>query len=510
MGIANALVPPPPDPSNPQATPTTPTTGTDVPWVTWAFKISLADLAREFQRVNIPPNPPQQQAFTTSFLVVELVRQEMMTDGSWGPQTVCPKLTTTVRPDFPTEKSNRQDLQAYVNWASQNIIDVLQPPFYQVVKGDPWTLPKSLVGNGIVGANGAPVILGPNDVREGFDPTTFVQADPKQLAQQIAQMNPPLTNKEKQLIAGARAKAQQQKAAEQSKNRAPTGGNRPGGGGPGGPGGPGGRGGGRGGATDYGPDDPGRPPGPGPRYAPRPGMDGEIPDMNNPGYNSAQPSNYSQMFPLPPGDFDPRAVITANAAAAGAPPGAQNLTTLVGWVHDTKCEPGHVYRYMIRYKIKNPVWLTGNVTKDKAMSDQFAITSVETPWSDAIRVPAVVDFYFASGGMGRGNARVDIYRTQDGEKHKQQFNVGPGDIIGGTTNGVDYSTGFTLVDLRPEPKGDHVIAWLLTPEGNLVKRDVKADSENPQKKELDQQINSAAAAAAAAAGGAPAMINPTQ
>ena len=74
---------------------------------------------------------------------------------------------------------------------------------------------------------------------------------------------------------------------------------------------------------------------------------------------------------------------------------------------------------------------------------------------------------------------------------------------------MDYSTGFTLVDLRPEPKGDRVIAWLLTPEGNLVKRDVKADAENPQKREMDQQINSAASAAAAA-GGAPAMINPTQ
>ena len=89
MGIANALVPQP-DPNNPQQT-IAATTGTDVPWVTWAFKISLADLAKEFQRVNIPPNPPNQQAaFTTSFLVVELVRQEMLTDGSWGPQTVCP------------------------------------------------------------------------------------------------------------------------------------------------------------------------------------------------------------------------------------------------------------------------------------------------------------------------------------------------------------------------------------------------------------------------------------
>ena len=226
-------------------------------------------------------------------------------------------------------------------------------------------------------------------------------------------------------------------------------------------------------------------------------------DVGNPGYNSAQPSNYSQMFPLPPGDFYLRVVVTTNAANAGALPGAQNMTTLVGWVHDTKCEPGHVYRYMIRYKIKNPVWLTGNVAKDKAMSDQFAITSVETAWSDAIRVPSVVDFYFASGGgFGRAQARVDVYRTQDGEKHKQQFNVFPGDIIGGATNGVDYSTGFTLVDLRPEPKGDRFTAWLLTPEGNLVKCDAKADADNPQHRELEQQMNSAAAAAAAAAGGA--------
>jgi len=504
MGIANALIPPPIDPTNPGNAPAMPTTGTDIPWVTWSFKVSLADLAKEFQRTNIPPANPQQQAFTTSFLLVELVRQEQMTDGSWGPSTVCPKLTTDLSPPFPSDKSSRQEMQTYVNWADSNGVQVLQPPFYQVVKGDPWTLSKDLIGNGVVGANGAPIILDPiNGVRDGFDPKSFINLDPKEYNLRVQQMNPPLTMAEKRAIAKAKSDDAAQKAAEKAKSRAPGFGGARGAGG-------------RGGATDYAPED-GYRPGGGPRIPRGPGFDGDIPDMGGQmGYNQTQPSNFSQMFPLPQGEFDPRTLVTANAAVAGAPPGNQNMTNVVAWAHDWKAQPGHTYRYMVRYKIKNPVWLTGNVTKEKAMADQFAITSVESAWTQPVTVPSVVRFYFASaGGIGGSKARVQVYRWQDGETHRQEFSVMPGDAIGNDASGVDYNTGWTLVDLRPEPKGDRTVAWLLNADGNLVKRDVKADVDDPQKKELDNKINSAAAAAAAAnggaaAGGAPGMINPTQ
>jgi hypothetical protein len=102
--------------------------------------------------------------------------------------------------------------------------------------------------------------------------------------------------------------------------------------------------------------------------------------------------------------------------------------------------------------------------------------------------------------------------------HKEKFtNVSPGDMIGAERNGIDFTTGFTLVDLRPDPmKSDRTIAWLLTPEGQLVKRDVSADSNNADRKKLEEQINAANVGAAggnpgaAVVGGAPAMINPTR
>ena len=524
MGRSNVVVPPPvqivatgdgsaPQPAPAPAQPAN--SGSDLDWITVSYKISISDLAKEFQRTMMP----SQQQGTTCVLDVDLVRQELQPDGSWGPSTVCPKLTTSTQPPFPSEKARLQDLQTYLNWAVGATVEVLQPKFYDVMKGDVWALSKDLVGNGVVGDNGAPLILGPNDTRPGFDPQQFATTDPKQLAAQEAAMTPPLTNKEKQLISKARADELAKRAASNSKSRAPSGPPRGGGAGPGfGGGGRGGPGGGGAYAPEDGVRPAGRPPGPPPMRAGAAagdvGGEGYVP----PGAMAPQPqqqqSNYSQMFPLPTGEFDPRVLLTTNAANPNGP-AAANVGTLVGWAHDWKTEPGKTYRYMIRYKIKNPVWATNGFTNPKTLADTFAITSVDSAWTGPIQAPPIVQFYFASaGGFGRISAIVHVYKYENGTTTKETFTVYPGDSIGTEKNGVDYSTGFTLVDLRPDlSKPDRTTAWLITPETLLVKRDVKADSESPQKQTLDRQIQAAmppAAASAVGPGGAPAMINPTR
>ena len=262
-----------------------------------------------------------------------------------------------------------------------------------------------------------------------------------------------------------------------------------------------------------------RPPG----MPPRPGgaasgeMEGYAGGYPPAGQPTQQQSNFSQMFPLPQQEFDPRILVTG-AANPNAAPAAGNLATLVGWAHDWKTEPGKTYRYMIRYKIKNPVWATINVAKDKSMADIFAITSAESTWTDPIQAPPIVQFFFVSGGGGQGRpAQVEIFKYENGAIHKENFSVAPGDSIGAEKNGVDYSTGNTLVDLRPDLlKSDRMTAWYITPESMLAKRDVKSDAESPQRSDLEKQVQAAAPAAAAAAVGAGAagatgaLINPTR
>jgi hypothetical protein len=367
-----------------------------------------------------------------------------------------------------------------------------------------------LIGNGVVGDNGAPLILGKDDTRPGFDPNTYLQMDAKALAAIV----PPLTNKEKQLINKAKTDAQNKAAIERARSRAPSGGGGgrgPAGGGPG-AGGPGrgGPGGGGAGGPGYAPEDGYRPVGRGPGIPMNPDMEGAGPGYGQP---QQQTTNFSAMFPLPQGEFDPRMLLTGNAANPNAP--AQgNMATLVGWAHDWKPEPGKTYRYMIRYKIKNPVWATQGYTKDKAMADVFAITSVDSAWTEPKQAKPIVQFFFvSSGGLGRSTAQVAVYKYENGAIHKETFTVAPGDAIGAEKNGIDYSTGNTLVDLRPDPiKPDKVSAWLITPESMLARRNIRDDVDSPVRQDLDKQIQAAqppaAAAAAVGPGGAPALINP--
>ena len=62
----------------------------------------------------------------------------------------------------------------------------------------------------------------------------------------------------------------------------------------------------------------------------------------------------------------------------------------------------------------------------------------------------MVTFFFASSGLGSSSVPVEVFRWSDGVLHEEHFRVLPGDAIGGEKGGVDYSTGFTLVDLRPD------------------------------------------------------------
>src|SRR5436305_4339798 len=85
--------------------------------------------------------------------------------------------------------------------------------------------------------------------------------------------------------------------------------------------------------------------------------------------------NYSTMFPLPSGEFDPRLVIPNAQPQPGAQPLSpdKQMTEVVVWAHDATVQPGKTYRYKVRYKIKNPIYHSGNVATDKTLADKYYI-----------------------------------------------------------------------------------------------------------------------------------------
>jgi hypothetical protein len=192
---------------------------------------------------------------------------------------------------------------------------------------------------------------------------------------------------------------------------------------------------------------------------------------------------YQQMFPLPSqADFDPRTMAPLQSSQPGQP------VVLVGWAHDATAQPGKTYRYAVVYKIKSPVWATFNTTKPPALVDVFALASAQSEWTQPVAVPPVVRFYFASS-TGGGTMPVEVYRWQNGTYHKATIRVSPGDPIGKTIDNVDFATNFTVVDFRQER--DDTTAWLLNPDGQLVRRDCKSDANssdlNQMRKLYEQQ-----------------------
>src|SRR5439155_14614465 len=88
-----------------------PLNGIDLDWVTLSFKLPLADLASQFAACNIP------QAFKTSYLDIELVRQEKNSGGDWAEEKVVPLLTIhqgSGRPPVPPVNAGKNIVQGFL------------------------------------------------------------------------------------------------------------------------------------------------------------------------------------------------------------------------------------------------------------------------------------------------------------------------------------------------------------------------------------------------------------
>lgn len=456
QGIAGA---PAVNANNPNNLPTV-----DKNWVSIHYKIPSAGIGEAFKKAAIPPVRSM-----TSFLRVELVREEQLPNGQWGNQTVVPPLAIAFvnAPAWPNGPAPDPTTEgAYIEWARANAQAILQPVFYQVVKGD------------LPGDPSEPILhVGmPLAAAKAFDP-----------------LNPgrgPFTDEQMALIKQARLEEAKRKAEEAKTRRAaPRSPRTPTRGGRGGAGAEG--------DIAYAPRDNARPTAAyqirtSPGYR-RP-IDGDIvPEdmaMEDAGVGGSggvvtqqnnEALNKLAMTIPNPNSFNPEQLI-------------QDVDVLA---YDETAEPGKTYRYQMRYYILNPILGAINLVKNPAQAQKFAVPSAPTDWSAPAKITPSVNFFLAAGGLVGDSVKLDIYKWQNGDVNKTSQTVTAGDRVGVTDrSGVDFMTPWTIVDVRVG-NGDRYVL-LQDDQGNTERREFKLDQNSPLHHDLDAQIEAAKAAAAAA------------
>jgi hypothetical protein len=396
----------------------------EVTWITVSGMIDMKKLAASFQKANIP----ELQAFT-ALLRTELVRQEMQPNGNWVNDKVVPNLTNAFLPPWPP--AGGQAEVDYLTWATANTPLIVEPPFYEVLRGQLW---KTVV------------MQDPNEVSAQ---PQVVQFDPsKVLPGQVLSLPP-------DQLAIWRKWHQEQEAqqAQQHKSQAPAHSSPSGGGGAA-------SGGARGDA------------GPSSRFGARIILVGDHGDMGG-----SRPRNGAADGPGPARTFvQPQGVPFDTSHQQMAIPNGQFLPSqqvqdLEVWAHDETTVPDVIYRYKLRVYLKNPLFGTVNVAKNPADAKVFWIPMETADWSKPIVSPKKHEFFVINGGTtfnGVQKVGIDYLDWQDGTWKLTSMTLQPGDRVG--------QTPWTIVDLRPAGgnEGDSRVL-LINDDGQLITRFYKTD-----------------------------------
>lgn len=401
----------------------------DRQWVSTSFSISAQALASSFTNAGIPQNLQ-----STYFLRVETIREELNGAGQWVNPTVVKPLKNQNLPPMITASQTLKDQLNYGDWAKRNQVNILQPAFYQVIAADRWLPP---------GYTPPPVMI----QNVPFDPN-----NPSSKAAQQAEQRRLEQQRRQELLERQRQQQQQQRNRRTRTPRTP----RP--------------------APAYTPS-----------YAPR-DMDRQVLAQAIPQPPGMYPNPYSDPGLMPPTGYNPTQ--TADPSLPPPPPVPQTAfvpsqlqADITIWVHDDSVEAGKTYRYKTRYAIANPLLSDPTIIRNTAQAGSFILWSDYSNFSKPIEIPDLINFFVAANMGGASSVSFDIFRWADGTQHKQNVRAAAGDIIGSKQDNTDFSTGWTVVDVRADQNGD-TYALLMDLEGELVRRDFRTD----QKKELYQQL----------------------
>ena len=412
----------------------------DKDWVTQAFEIDVEKLADSFKAAfgdfeDLPPS-----VYDTSIVHVELVREEKLENGSWGKRTVVKPLAIHEVPPFPTELNDIHRSLEYNVWAQANPQLITTPPFYQVAEtgGDPWMEPGSEVSS--VVAPTSPVPRSPAYPRGGYPAYPGVPGG-------AGGFNPGGRGRGPAYPGGLGyppGYGQPQPGRRGSGNRAPN----------------------------YAMQDAGRSFNPGGTSGrgSSPGYPPVYPGMMPPGYSSGGYGGYSAGTSAGAGGFN-----------------VLNVTEPIRvWAHDDTVEAGKTYRYAIHYYLRNPLFQTFNIAAKKELSEQYAIKSELSRWSSQVRITPKVNFFLA--GVGKDNAKFEVFTWTKGTWKKKVITRSPGDLIPDTT--------WTVVDQRKD--GNETYVLLMGQGGQIVRRNFSEDRKSNLYLDLNTQVEAAKGATAAA------------
>jgi len=200
------------------------------------------------------------------------------------------------------------------------------------------------------------------------------------------------------------------------------------------------------------------------------------------------------------------------AAQATLPKGSftpSSQPDIVVWAHDASVLPGKTYRYRLQYFLKNPVFQTNNLCQPQSLADTFMLVSKPSDWTAAISVQSATNFYAVNASPTKDEVKFDIFSWKGGNWQVDSMEATPGDLVGATrgegAEKINFDTGWTLVDVRNDPRnGDNKIIILTTDSGQTLRKDLTVDRANPEYKNLMNQVDAAKAKPAGATPGVPA------
>lgn len=475
----------------------------DKTWIMWEGRIDIKAQAAAWKKALFDakgePIVPT-SVLLTHFLRVEVEREEEIDPGTWSAPVSIPPLALAEIKDYP-KVGERNAEEEYRLWSEKHQVDLVEPPFYQIVKGDEWFIPSLRAKEAVAAAANQVVAEGPFDPA---NPPKNRELTPEEKQKVYLYNQKQAAEKEKQEAAARKSKA------ESTRPPAPAGGS--------------GSGSGRGRKMGgYAPlpgegripgqryDDGGRPIGPTGRpgrqgydRGARDGMGRPLPGREGPRFNPNQNFNNGPLQNgVPTDSFDPTLRVD--------PQGVAN--DIIMWVHDDTVVPGKVYRYRVKVSLKNPIYNTQGLTTNKAFETQLAITSDWSAWSPEIQAPPSTEFFFSRAvpqinGKGVINTvMVDVFKHEKGDWTEATFNVGPGDSIGRLKDNMDYNTGMTIVDIRGDLREKDTKIMVADEKGSLKVISFQSQLADKRYADLKEKVKAAAASGPAAAAGTPSLIN---
>jgi hypothetical protein len=187
-----------------------------------------------------------------------------------------------------------------------------------------------------------------------------------------------------------------------------------------------------------------------------------------------------------------------NPLAPAAPGGQPNPDWLI-YINDLVA-PGQTYHYKVVYSLANPVFDLQPAArlKNQAWAGQLALTAPMSAPSPDISIEPQTYFYCAAA-IAQGNSFIfDVFTWAAGLWQEQQFSASPGDAIGGVSNGVDYSTGYSYVDGRP--RNNDYFVTVVDSNGLASVRRASADANSPDHKTRIQWVAQSKATTAPSGG----------